>query len=73
MPASPDGLSDPNGSQPPGRVPPPQAIAACTTLSTGDSCTFTSPRGTETGTCQSVQNQRACAPGREQPPPPQEQ
>lgn len=33
------------------RAPPPEALAACKSLSSGQECSFTSPRGTASGTC----------------------
>ena len=33
------------------RGPPPEALAACKTLASGAACSFTSPRGSVTGTC----------------------
>jgi hypothetical protein len=33
------------------RGPPPEALAACKSLTAGAACNFTSPRGAETGTC----------------------
>jgi hypothetical protein len=31
--------------------PPPEALAACSSLTSGAACSFTSPRGPATGTC----------------------
>ena len=42
--------------------PPQQALNACQSKQDGDSCQFQSPRGTISGTCQSIQNQMACVP-----------
>ncbi len=48
-----------------GQSGPPQAtIDACSGLSQGAACSFTSPRGTVEGTCARVQCQLACAPER---------
>jgi hypothetical protein len=33
------------------RQPPPEALAACKSLSSGTDCSFTSPHGAVTGTC----------------------
>jgi len=33
------------------RGPPPEAIAACKAISSGQACSFTTPRGTMQGTC----------------------
>lgn len=33
------------------RTPPPEALAACKSLAAGAACSFTSPRGSEDGTC----------------------
>jgi hypothetical protein len=49
----------PTGS---GRTPGPRAIQACEGLSQGDACSFTSPKGTLSGTCTASQSQLACAP-----------
>jgi hypothetical protein len=32
-------------------APPPEALEACKSLSSGQACSFTSPRGAMTGTC----------------------
>jgi hypothetical protein len=47
-----------------GRTPPQEAIVACSGKAKQDSCTFTSPKGDETGVCKTTQNQLACAPDR---------
>lgn len=52
------------GQVPDGRTPPAEAIAACTGKSAQAACEFTSPKGAETGVCQTVQNQLACSPQR---------
>lgn len=50
--------------------PPPEAVAACKTLSSGQACSFTSPHGTLNGTCWAPQGKPlACKPP--QPPPSQ--
>ncbi|MCP4536409.1 MAG: hypothetical protein GY832_04615 [Chloroflexi bacterium] len=55
-------------AQPPdGRTPPQQAIEACNVKSEGDVCEFAAQRGTETGICETVQEQLACSPQRERP------
>lgn len=35
----------------PHRGPPPEALAACKTLAAGAACTFTGPKGAQTGNC----------------------
>ncbi len=47
-----------------GRVPPQEAITACSSASTGSSCSFNTPNGTITGTCGTPPNatQLACMP-----------
>ncbi len=37
--------------QHPHHAPPPEALAACKSLSSGQECSFTSPHGTMNGTC----------------------
>jgi hypothetical protein len=45
------------------RQPPPEALAACKSLASGAACSFTSPRGPETGTCWAPQGKPlACKP-----------
>lgn len=57
-----------NGERPEGgpgghRGPPPEAIAACEKLRSGDTCRFESPRGAETGVCWApAQKPLACKP-----------
>ncbi|MCP4542087.1 MAG: hypothetical protein GY832_33595, partial [Chloroflexi bacterium] len=59
---------EPGQAQPPdGRTPPQEAIEACNVKSEGDVCEFTAQRGAETGVCETVQEQLACSPQREQP------
>lgn len=41
----------PGGGQQQHRNPPPEALEACKTFKAGQSCSFTSPRGAEQGTC----------------------
>jgi hypothetical protein len=53
-----------NGQQPGGGTPPQAAIAACSDKSEQAACEFTSDKGTETGLCETVQNQLACSPQR---------
>jgi hypothetical protein len=54
-----------SGSQgQPGGAPPQEAITACTGLTEQAACTFTSPKGSETGVCETVQSQLACSPQR---------
>jgi hypothetical protein len=45
-----------------GLIPPAEAIAACTGKSEQAACEFTAQKGTETGLCETVQNQLACSP-----------
>jgi|GEM_PF-751993 len=64
---SPTGAPGPNaGQSPDGRTPPAEAIAACSGKGEQAACEFTSPRGTETGVCEMVQEQLACSPPRGQ-------
>jgi hypothetical protein len=56
------------------RGPPPEALAACKSLSNGAACKFTSPRGAETGTCGAPEGKPlACrpahGPGQDKGPP----
>jgi hypothetical protein len=45
------------------RKPPPEALAACKALSAGAACSFTSPRGPETGDCAAPEGKPlACRP-----------
>jgi hypothetical protein len=46
-----DGQSGGQPPPPPRGGPPPEALAACKSLASGASCSFTSPRGSMTGTC----------------------
>jgi hypothetical protein len=56
---------DTQQTQPAGGGTPPQAaIDACSAKSEQDACEFTSDKGTETGACETVQNQLACSPKR---------
>jgi len=57
----------PSGSGPGGQrqgngSPPQRAIEACSGLSEGAACTVQHPNRTMNGTCQTIQNQLACAP-----------
>ncbi len=45
-----------------GGTPPQAAITACTGKKDKDACEFTSPKGTEAGVCEIVENQFACSP-----------
>jgi phosphatidylethanolamine-binding protein (PEBP) family uncharacterized protein len=59
------GMTDTSGQQgQPGGIPPTEAIAACTGKAAQAACSFTSPKGNETGVCEIVQNQLACSPQR---------
>ncbi|MCP4138865.1 MAG: arylsulfotransferase (ASST) [Chloroflexi bacterium] len=53
------GQNAPQGGQ---RQPPQAAIDACSTLSQGDTCTFTAPRGNISGVCTVSQTDLACKP-----------
>lgn len=55
----------PGGQQHQHRTPPPEALAACKTLQAGQSCSFTSPRGAEQGSCFAPEGKPlACRPNR---------
>jgi len=60
--------SGPNGQpsgtgQPPGNNGPPQrARDACADLAVGAACSFENPKGTVSGSCQSIQGQLTCVP-----------
>jgi hypothetical protein len=56
---------DPQGSGGGGGTPPQEAIAACSSQSVQDTCSFTDQNGTHTGTCETVQDQLACSPQRD--------
>jgi hypothetical protein len=43
-------------------TPPQEAVTACASSAAGAACSFTTPNGTITGTCQLVQQQLACVP-----------
>ena len=43
-----------------GKLPPKEAFDACTGKAVNDACTFTAAKGSESGTCQTVQDQIAC-------------
>jgi hypothetical protein len=45
-----------------GGTPPEAAITACTDKKEQDACAFTSDKGSETGVCETVENQLACSP-----------
>ena len=47
-----------------GGIPPAEAISACAGMAEQNACEFTSNKGTETGVCETVQNQLACSPKR---------
>jgi hypothetical protein len=54
---------DPAQGQPTGGGTPPQeAIAACSSKSAQNACSFTDQNGDHTGTCETVQGQLACSP-----------
>lgn len=50
-------------------APPQSAIDACNGLSQGDSCSLQTPNGTLNGTCSVIENQLACQPEGDKPPP----
>jgi hypothetical protein len=52
----------PSGQGGPGGTPPQEAINACVGLTEAAACSFVTPNGTITGTCQTVQSQLACVP-----------
>ena len=55
----------PSGQEPPRQGPPAESLAACKTLTSGAACSFTSPRGAETGTCFAPEGKPlACRPAR---------
>ncbi len=43
-------------------TPPQPALDACAASSRGNACSFTTPNGTVSGTCQAIQQQLACVP-----------
>ena len=53
------------------RPPPPEAIAACKGLKPDQACSFTSPKGTEKGSCvqRDLSRPMSCRPARRGPPP----
>ncbi len=61
----PDRKPDQNSEK---RLPPEAAITACSELIAGDACEFTSHKGTETGLCETVLDQLACSPQRNDRP-----
>jgi hypothetical protein len=69
-----DGGGPPNGSpegppQGPPHGPPPEALAACKALTAGQSCSFSSPRGSESGSCWAPPGKAlACKPAHAGPP-----
>jgi hypothetical protein len=46
-----DGLRPARSQGDTGHRPPPEALAACKSLTNGAACSFTSPRGKASGTC----------------------
>lgn len=62
------GGAQPGGQGQPGGLPPQEAINACSALSAGDVCQFTTPNGTVSGTCALIQQQLACVPAGGPPP-----
>ncbi len=67
-------LNGVHAAESPRRGPPPEAIEACASLSTGSVCEMNTPRGTAEGSCQTIpEGQLACVPaghtpGQGQPP-----
>ena len=58
-----DGMPGPAGGPGPmGGTPPQAAIEACAGLSQAAACSFTSPTGAVSGSCQTIQQQLACVP-----------
>lgn len=55
---------DNQGKGNPGVTPPQEAIDACSGKAEQQACSFTSPKGNETGVCKTNQNIFACAPDR---------
>ena len=60
------GGKPPEGEPGEHRGPPPESIAACKTLKMDDACSFTSPRGKESGSCWRPETSKplACRPAR---------
>lgn len=52
-------------NQPGGGTPPEESVAACSGKKEQDPCEFTWLKGTESGLCETVQNQLACSPSRQ--------
>ncbi|MCE9625836.1 MAG: hypothetical protein K8R69_10370 [Deltaproteobacteria bacterium] len=48
--------------------PPPEASSACSGASENQACSFSSPHGSISGTCQNIQGQIACVPAGGPPP-----
>lgn len=44
-------MAQPSGQGQPGQMPPPEALAACQSLASGQACSFSGQRGNATGTC----------------------
>lgn len=44
-------MAQPSGQGQPGQKPPAEALTACQSLQSGAACSFSSDRGTATGTC----------------------
>ena len=65
-------LSSPVLAQPPHhRGPPPEAIQACASKNTGDTCTFTGRDRQVDGTCELREQTLACRPAHPPGPPPE--
>lgn len=58
----PGNSSQPQGGLPGNGTPPQPAIEACSSSSQGAACSFTSPNGAISGSCQTIQQQLACVP-----------
>ncbi len=55
--------AQPTGDRGGQRRPPPEALAACKSLSSGQDCSFTSPNGTVNGACRAPADKAlACVP-----------
>ena len=60
--ASDDDMSDDDATDDDTSPPPDEAVQACEGKSVGDDCSFTSPNGEVTGTCQMIGDVLACVP-----------
>jgi hypothetical protein len=55
-------MSDDDATDDDTSPPPDEAVQACEGKSVGDDCSFTSPNGEVTGTCQMIGDVLACVP-----------